>query len=107
MSGPTEEEIRTKAYQLWKDTGEPACKMDRFWYQAETIYSKSVRSWVIRRQEGPTTCRSKARTRNVRCPLLESKADLSRRHRPFCLLTSSRPVGRLLPRSRGSVTDQA
>lgn len=31
MSGPTEEEIRTKAYQLWRFVGEPACKMDRFW----------------------------------------------------------------------------
>ena len=36
MSGPTEEEIRTKAYRLWKDAGEPACKMDKFWYEAES-----------------------------------------------------------------------
>ncbi|WP_369725644.1 DUF2934 domain-containing protein [Bradyrhizobium sp. LLZ17] len=35
MSGPTEEEIRTRACQLWKDAGEPACKMDEFWYRAE------------------------------------------------------------------------
>ncbi|WP_433994476.1 MULTISPECIES: DUF2934 domain-containing protein [Bradyrhizobium] len=35
MSGPTEEEIRTKAYQLWRFVGEPACKMDKFWNQAE------------------------------------------------------------------------
>jgi hypothetical protein len=35
MSGPTEEEIRTKAYELWKAAGEPAGKMDTFWYQAE------------------------------------------------------------------------
>jgi hypothetical protein len=30
MSGPTEEEIRTEAYQLWKFAGEPACKMIGF-----------------------------------------------------------------------------
>ncbi|PAY07985.1 hypothetical protein CK489_20155 [Bradyrhizobium sp. UFLA03-84] len=35
MSGPTEQEIRTKAYQLWKEAGEPAGNMDTFWYQAE------------------------------------------------------------------------
>jgi hypothetical protein len=33
--GPTEEEIRIRAYLLWKAAGEPHCKMDRFWYQAE------------------------------------------------------------------------
>ncbi|MET3967275.1 DUF2934 domain-containing protein [Bradyrhizobium sp. S3.9.1] len=46
MSGPTEEEIRTKAYQLWKFAGEPACKMDRFWNQAEN--TRSCPSWAIR-----------------------------------------------------------
>ncbi len=35
MLGPTEEEIRTRAYELWKAAGEPQGKMDVLWYQAE------------------------------------------------------------------------
>jgi len=35
MTGPTEQEIRTRAYELWKAAGEPRCKMDVLWYQAE------------------------------------------------------------------------
>ena len=34
--GPTEEEIRIRAYLLWRAAGEPYGRMDRFWYQAET-----------------------------------------------------------------------
>ncbi len=37
MSGLTEEEIRTKAYQGGGRTqANPACKMDKFWYEAES-----------------------------------------------------------------------
>jgi hypothetical protein len=35
MTGPTEQEIRTRAYELWKDAGEPQGGMDQLWYQAE------------------------------------------------------------------------
>ena len=35
MAGPTEEEIRTRAYHLWNAAGEPDGTMDRFWYMAE------------------------------------------------------------------------
>jgi len=35
MTGPTEQEIRTRAYELWKDAGEPHGNMDQLWYQAE------------------------------------------------------------------------
>jgi hypothetical protein len=35
MTGPTEQEIRTRAYELWKDAGEPQGNMDQLWYQAE------------------------------------------------------------------------
>ncbi|MCP3399749.1 MULTISPECIES: DUF2934 domain-containing protein [unclassified Bradyrhizobium] len=35
MASLSEEEIRTRAYHLWMDAGEPAGKMDTFWYQAE------------------------------------------------------------------------
>ena len=31
----TEEDIRTRAYKLWKAAGEHNTKMDAFWYQAE------------------------------------------------------------------------
>jgi hypothetical protein len=34
MDSPFVEEIRTKAYQLWKDAGEPEGQSDAFWYQA-------------------------------------------------------------------------
>jgi Protein of unknown function (DUF2934) len=34
--GPTEEEIRVRAYLLWRAAGEPDGKMDRCWYQAES-----------------------------------------------------------------------
>ncbi|MFB9269695.1 DUF2934 domain-containing protein [Bradyrhizobium erythrophlei] len=35
MHGLTEEAIRTRAYELWKNAGEPRGKLDRLWYQAE------------------------------------------------------------------------
>jgi hypothetical protein len=31
----SEEDIRNRAYHLWKQAGEPAGKMDTFWYKAE------------------------------------------------------------------------
>ena len=35
MADLTEEDIRTRAFQLWKDAGEPDAMMETFWYQAE------------------------------------------------------------------------
>jgi hypothetical protein len=35
MVSPSMEEIRSKAYQLWKDAGEPEGQSDAFWYEAE------------------------------------------------------------------------
>ena len=35
MAIPSTEEIRIRAYQLWKDAGEPDGRSDAFWYQAE------------------------------------------------------------------------
>src|ERR1700736_5312492 len=46
----TEEDIRTRAYKLWKAAGE-STKCDAFWYQAEkeTIGRKSEREfWATR-----------------------------------------------------------
>lgn len=34
-AGLSEEEIRNRAYAIWKAAGEPNGKMDTFWYQAE------------------------------------------------------------------------
>jgi len=31
----SEEKIRQRAYQLWKEAGEPPGDMDTFWYRAE------------------------------------------------------------------------
>ena len=35
MAGLSEEDIRRRAYELWKAAGEPNGKMDRLWYEAE------------------------------------------------------------------------
>ncbi|WP_316396942.1 DUF2934 domain-containing protein [Bradyrhizobium sp. 33ap4] len=35
MPGPNEEEIRTRAYKLWQEAGQPHGEMDNFWYRAE------------------------------------------------------------------------
>jgi hypothetical protein len=35
MAGLNEEDIRKRAYELWKAAGEPAGKMDTLWYEAE------------------------------------------------------------------------
>lgn len=36
MTGLSEEEIRKRAFEIWKGAGEPSGKkMDTFWYQAE------------------------------------------------------------------------
>ena len=35
MAGLTEEDVRKRAYEIWKGAGEPNEKMDAFWYEAE------------------------------------------------------------------------
>jgi hypothetical protein len=35
MAGLSEEDIRKRAFELWKNAGEPSRKMDAFWYEAE------------------------------------------------------------------------
>lgn len=35
MAGLSEEDIRNRAYHLWKQAGEPVGVMDTFWYKAE------------------------------------------------------------------------
>jgi hypothetical protein len=35
MADPTEDEIRTRSFQLWKDAGEPDGMLETFWYRAE------------------------------------------------------------------------
>ncbi len=35
MPGMSENDIRTRAYELWRAAGEPAGPMDIFWYEAE------------------------------------------------------------------------
>lgn len=35
MAGLSEQDIRDRAYHLWREAGEPAGRMDTYWYQAE------------------------------------------------------------------------
>lgn len=35
MTSLSENDIRNRAYLLWKEAGEPAGRMDTYWYQAE------------------------------------------------------------------------
>jgi Protein of unknown function (DUF2934) len=35
MPGLTEEDVRNRAYEIWKSAGEPSGTMDAFWYEAE------------------------------------------------------------------------
>ncbi|MFL5239356.1 MAG: DUF2934 domain-containing protein [Rhizomicrobium sp.] len=35
MPGLSEEDIRRRAYELWRAAGEPSGRMDTFWYEAE------------------------------------------------------------------------
>ncbi len=35
MTGLSEDDIRNRAYLLWKEAGEPAGRMDIYWYEAE------------------------------------------------------------------------
>ena len=35
MATPSDEEVRARAYQLWKNAGEPEGRSNAFWYQAE------------------------------------------------------------------------
>jgi hypothetical protein len=46
MAGPSEDEIRTRAFEMWEDAGRPDGSMDRFWYAAEE-------DLLLKRGEGP------------------------------------------------------
>ena len=35
MAGLSEDDIRNRAYHLWKEASEPPGAMDTFWYEAE------------------------------------------------------------------------
>jgi hypothetical protein len=35
MAYPTDERIRTRAHQLWEQSGKPDGRKDEFWHQAE------------------------------------------------------------------------
>lgn len=35
MAYPTDEQIRTRAHQLWEESGKPDGRDDEFWHQAE------------------------------------------------------------------------
>ena len=35
MTGPTDEQIRMRAHQLWEIAGKPDGRQDEFWHEAE------------------------------------------------------------------------
>ncbi len=35
MAYPTDEQIRSRAHQLWEEAGRPEGQADQFWHQAE------------------------------------------------------------------------
>ena len=35
MTGPTDEQIRTRAHRLWEIAGRPEGRQDEFWHEAE------------------------------------------------------------------------
>jgi len=40
MASPTEEQIRTRAHQLWEQAGKPEGREEEFWHQAEQELQK-------------------------------------------------------------------
>jgi Protein of unknown function (DUF2934) len=42
MLGPTEEEIRVRAYLLWKASGERGCRMDIFGIKLKASFCKNA-----------------------------------------------------------------
>ena len=43
MAGPSDDEIRTRAHQLWELAGKPEGKEDQFWLEAERELEKLIR----------------------------------------------------------------
>jgi hypothetical protein len=41
MTGPTDEQNRTRAHQLWEIAGSPEGRQDEFWHEAERGLGKS------------------------------------------------------------------
>lgn len=46
MAEPTDDEIRTRAFEKWADAGKPDGEMDRFWYAAK-------KELLLQRGDGP------------------------------------------------------
>ena len=44
MAALTEEDIRKRAYHLWKSAGEPNGNPDEFWYQAAKAIMRGKRT---------------------------------------------------------------
>ncbi len=41
---PTEELVKKRAYQLWKEAGRPFCDSNKFWFQAEKEINEAVQA---------------------------------------------------------------
>jgi len=55
MDGPTEQEIRTLAYQMWEEAGRPEGLDQSFWYEAEQSLLKRQRKEESREEAGASS----------------------------------------------------
>jgi hypothetical protein len=76
MTGPTEQEIRTRAYELWKAAGEPQGQMDVLWYQAE-------KELLARRPANGKTANGE--TANGEAANGEARPEMNGHHKPASL----------------------
>jgi Protein of unknown function (DUF2934) len=51
MEKPTEDEIRTRAYQLWDEDHRPSGRDDEFWFQAERELQQAIGEYAAGRRE--------------------------------------------------------
>ncbi len=48
MAYPTDEQIRTRAHELWEQAGKPQGREDEFWHQAEQELQNEDKSSPLR-----------------------------------------------------------
>jgi hypothetical protein len=54
MTEPSEEQIRTRAYELWRQAGQPEGRGDEFWQKAEQALRETGQLRDIATEPPPT-----------------------------------------------------
>ena len=54
MASPSEEQIRARAYELWRQAGKPQGREDEFWQQAEQALREDEQLRNIATEPPPT-----------------------------------------------------